>query len=127
MARFRKDRVAELIREVISDLILYKIKDPRIQGITITEVRMAGDLKSAAVYFCGLGDGKNDIHKEGLEAAAGFIRRGLRNELDLKYIPQLSFHYDTSFDHYARIDGILKQLARNDDEDDATSSSDTEG
>lgn len=120
MTRFRKDRVAELIREVISDLILYKIKDPRVQGVTITEVRMAGDLKSAVVFFCGLGDEQNDRHKNGLEAAAGFIRRGLRLELDLKYIPQLSFVYDTAFDNYARIDGILKELSGATDEDDST-------
>lgn len=126
MARFRKDRVAELIREVISDLILHKIKDPRVQGVTITEVKMAGDLKSAAVYFCSLDDGKNDLHKEGLEAAAGFIRRGLRHELDLKYIPQLSFLYDTSFDHYARIDSILKGLTETHDEDDTTGGGDTQ-
>ncbi len=126
MARFRKDRVAELIRQVISDLILYKIKDPRVQGITITEVRMAGDLKSAAIYFCSLDDGKSDMHKEGLEAASGYIRRGLGSELDLRYIPQLSFHYDTSFDHYARIDTILKGLAEPQDEDDTTSGTNTQ-
>lgn len=126
MARFRKDRVAELIREVISDLILHKIKDPRVQGVTITEVKMAGDLKSAAVYFCSLDDGKDALHKEGLEAASGFIRRGLRNELDLRYIPHLTFLYDTSFDNYARIDGILKRLAGINDEDDTTGSPNTQ-
>ena len=110
MNRFRKTRVAELIRRVISDIILYKIKDPRVQGITITEVSMAADLKSATVYYGSLADGKRLIHQQGLEAASGFIRRQLRLEVDLKYTPELSFVYDESFDNFARIDNILKQL-----------------
>ncbi len=110
MTTFRKDRVAELIRQVLSDLILAKIKDPRIQGVTITEVELAADLKSARVYFSSLNDGAAAVHQAGLVAAEGFIRRELRRELDLKYIPQLSFAYDTSFDHFARIDRLLKGL-----------------
>ncbi len=110
MNQFRKNRVGELIREVISEIILYKIKDPRVQGITITEVRMAADLKSATVYFSSLGDGKSLIHKQGLEAASGFIRRQLRLEVDLKYTPALSFVYDEAFDNFARIDSLLKKL-----------------
>ena len=110
MSRFRKDRVAELVREVISDIIRYKIKDPRVQGITITEVRMAADLKSAQVYFASLTDGQVARHLKGLQAANGFIRRQLRQEVNLKYIPSLSFFYDTSFDNFAKIDRILKEL-----------------
>lgn len=110
MTRFRKNRVAELIREVISDIILYKVKDPRVQGVTITEVQMAADLKSAKVYFSSLADGKVQIHQEGLQAAEKFIRHQLRMELDLKYIPTLSFSYDESFDNFARINRLLRGI-----------------
>jgi ribosome-binding factor A len=109
MSRFRKDRVAELIHQVIADLVVSKIKDPRIQGVTITEVLMSADLKSAKVYYC-CPEGEATSHQQGLEAAGGFIRRQLRMELDLKYIPQLSFFYDTAFDNSARISRILKDL-----------------
>ncbi len=118
MSRFRLNRVAELVRQTISDIVLHRIKDPRVQGITITEVRMAGDLKSAAVYFSSLDDGKSELHREGLAAAEGFIRRQLRQELDLKYIPALSFFYDSSFDNFARIDRILKGLQDSETADD---------
>ncbi len=111
MSRFRKDRVAELIHQVIADLIISKIKDPRVQGVTITEVLLSSDLKSARVYYCGLSGEQNEDQQRGLEAAEGFIRRQLRAELDLKYIPQLSFFYDTAFDNSARINKILKGLA----------------
>lgn len=89
---------------------MLKIKDPRVQGVTITEVRMSGDLKTARVYFSGLTDGKNETHLAGLTASEGFIRHQLREELDLKYIPQLSFFYDSSFDNFARINKILKEI-----------------
>ncbi len=118
MSRFRKDRVAELIRQVIADLIVSKIKDPRVQGVTVTEVLMSADLKSARVYYCSLTGGEAAAHQKGLEAAEGFIRRQLRMELDLKYIPQLSFFYDTAFDNSARISRILKDLAAPAKEDD---------
>lgn len=110
MTRFRKDRVAELIRQVLSDVIRLKIKDPRVQGITVTEVRMTSDLKSARIYFSALGDDKVREHLEGLAASEGFLRRQLRQELDLKYIPQLTFFYDSAFDNFARINKILKGL-----------------
>lgn len=110
MPSFRKDRVAQLVRQVLADLILLKIKDPRVQGVTITEVQMAADLKSARVYYGCMEDGKRETHQKGLEAAEGFLRRQLRQQLDLKYIPSLTFFYDTAFDAYARVDTLLKKI-----------------
>jgi ribosome-binding factor A len=110
MPKFRKHRVGELIRQVISELIALKIKDPRVQGVTITEVKMSADLKTATVYFSGLADGKEALHLEGLTASEGFIRNQLRHELDLKYTPHLTFFYDSSFDNFAKINKLLKDL-----------------
>jgi ribosome-binding factor A len=110
MTGFRKKRVEELLKETISDLLIRSVKDPRVEGVTITEVRMASDLKSANVYFSALGDGRSETHLEGLAAAGGFIRMQLKKELNLKYIPTLTFHYDTAFDNFSKIDKILKDL-----------------
>ncbi len=117
MANFRKNRVAELLRQAIADIVILRIKDPRVQGITITEVQMSADLKSARVYFSSLTDGKTESHLQGLNAAEGFIRRQLRQELDLKYIPELAFFYDTSFDNFHRINRILKEIGPKDDDE----------
>lgn len=118
MSKFRKHRVAGLLREVISDIVFHKIKDPRVRDVTITEVRMSNDLKSARVYFGCLASSDPETRKQGLESALGFIRRELRRELDLKYIPELMFSYDTSFDHSSKISRILKELhASNSHED----------
>ncbi len=57
MTNFRKNRVADLVREVVSDIIRDDIKDPRVQGVTITEVKMSADLKLARIYFSCLADG----------------------------------------------------------------------
>jgi ribosome-binding factor A len=117
MGKFRKDRVADLLREVISSLVLLDIKDPRVQGITITEVQLADDLKSARVYFGCLADGQAETHKTGLVSAGKFIRRRLREELDLKYIPELHFEYDSSFDNFQKINSILKELGSGEQND----------
>ncbi len=95
---------------MIADSVRLRIKDPRVQGVTITEVRMSDDLKSAMVFFCSLGEGKPEERKQGLEAAAGFLRHEIRARADLKYAPMLSFEYDTSFDNFDRINRILKTL-----------------
>lgn len=117
MPSFRKDRVSELLIQAISEIIHLKIKDPRVQGITITAVKISSDLKVATVYFNSLTDGKAEAHKEGLEAAAGFMRRQLREQLDLKYIPELKFFYDTSFDNFSKINKILKEVVPKDTDD----------
>ncbi len=110
MTNFRKNRVADLVREVVSDIIRDDIKDPRVQGVTITEVKMSADLKLARIYFSCLADGKTETHLAGLQSAEGFIRKRLRDELDLKYVPQIAFTYDSSFDYSEKINTILNKI-----------------
>jgi ribosome-binding factor A len=126
MGKFRKDRVSELLVQAISEMVRLKIKDPRVQGVTITGVKMSADIKSAIVFFSSLADGKADEHKKGLEAATGYIRRQLRSELDLKYIPELQFIYDTSFDVGVRIDKILKEIGVSEGDDESEHTRNTE-
>jgi len=110
MPQFRKERVAELLKQTMSDIIRDDIKDPRVKGVTITEVSLGSDLKSARVFFSSLDDGKAELHCKGLAAAEGFIRRRLKAELDLKYIPVMTFSYDSSFDHSLKISNLLKEI-----------------
>ncbi|MGC8659129.1 MAG: 30S ribosome-binding factor RbfA [Desulfomonilaceae bacterium] len=112
MPQFRKERVSELLKQTISDILTHDIKDPRTSGITITDVLMSPDLKTARVFFSSLADGQIEAHLKGLTKAEGFIRRRLRIELDLKYIPTLTFSYDSSFDYSLKINKILKEIER---------------
>ncbi|MDR3603934.1 MAG: 30S ribosome-binding factor RbfA [Desulfomonilaceae bacterium] len=110
MPQFRKKRVSELLKQTISDILTHNIKDPRVSGVTITDVLMSSDLKSARVYFSSLTDGRMDDHLQGLAKAEGFIRHRLKEELDLKYIPILTFFYDSSFDYSVKISKLLKEI-----------------
>lgn len=111
----RSDRVSGLIRKTLSQTLLKEIKDPRLESVMITGVKVSADLKLARVYFITLG---RNIDKEpvlqGLEKARGFIKRTLARQLDLRYMPDLKFFYDDSFDYGDRIDKLLKKLNVND-------------
>ncbi|MEJ5301304.1 MAG: 30S ribosome-binding factor RbfA [Thermodesulforhabdaceae bacterium] len=113
----RKLRVADLIKEEIAEILHRKVKDPRIQGITVTEVRMTDDLKEATVFYCETFHKSDRAElKVAMESAAGFIRRELAERIHLRSIPRLSFVYDDSFDHSERIGWILNSLKSKDEQ-----------
>jgi ribosome-binding factor A len=112
MATRRQRQVADLIHEEVSEIIARKVRDPRVEGVTITEVRVSPDLRYADVYFSKLGD--EEEHKSalaGLIAAAGYLRRELAPRLDLRFMPELRFHVDRSWEQGARIDALLEEIA----------------
>lgn len=107
----RGDRVGGLIQQVISDILRKDISDPRLEMATITGVKMSSDLKTARVYFSVSGDKKRvENASRGFESAMGFIKRRLGSELELRYMPKISFFYDESFDYGAYINKILKSV-----------------
>jgi len=92
MGSRRQQRVAELVQSEIGNVLLRKLKDPRIGFITITGVSMSPDLKNAKVYFSALGGEENVTRAlNGLRNAAGFIRGEIGRTLELKYCPHLTF------------------------------------
>jgi ribosome-binding factor A len=107
----RGKRVADRIREEISDILLRKIKDPRIGFVTITEVEVTGNLKFAKVFYSVIGtDEDRSLAVEGLASALGFIKRELGSRLQLKYMPEVAFFYDSSLEQGDRIEQILKDI-----------------
>jgi ribosome-binding factor A len=106
----RQVRVADLLKETLSDLILRKVKDPRVHEVTITGVDVSVDLKHARVFFCVRDAEVKEEALNGLNSAEGFLHHELKTILDLKNIPKLEFSYDTSFDYGSRIDEILEQI-----------------
>lgn len=107
----RSDRVSGQIQKVLSDILLKKIKDPRLEAATITGVKMSRDLKSARVYFVTSG-GKESVKEaiEGFKSALGYVKRKLAAQLGLRYMPELRFFYDDSFDYGSHIDEVIKAL-----------------
>jgi len=106
----RIDRINALIRDEISIIITREIKDPRINIVTITSVKTSRDLSTSKVFFSSVNKGNKDEISEGLESAAGFIRKSLKKKLDLKRIPMLTFIYDSSMEYGDKIQNILKTL-----------------
>jgi len=110
----RCDRVADLLHKEIAELVFRRVKDPRTASVTISGVEVSGDLKHARVFFCLMGRSADEEAKKnavsGFEKAKGFIRQELGRRLSLRYIPQLEFTYDTSFEHGEKIERLLKEL-----------------
>jgi ribosome-binding factor A len=109
----RSERVGGLIQQILSELLLRNISDPRLALTTISGVKMTKDLRLARVYFATAG-GKStsDAAAQGFASAAGFIKRHLARQLGLRYMPALEFLYDESFDHGAHIDQLLKSIPK---------------
>ena len=108
----RIDRVNELLRLEISQVLARQIKDPRLSGvITITEVKTTPDLRNALVLLSVMGD--QEAKKSalaGIESAAKFLRRELRGRLTLRYVPLLRFALDDSLEHADRLMRIMNQI-----------------
>ena len=109
----RADRVAGLIQSEISHLLLRTVKDPRLQAVTITAVRVSADLRHARVLFTGPG-GPTGMAQAlvGLRSAAGFLRGHLGRTLHLRYAPELTFEADDSVERSLRVALLLKQVAK---------------
>ena len=90
----RSDRVAELLRRDLTQLIREKVKDPRVGMVTILDVSVTKDLSFAKVWFDVLEADKGEIAAETLNHAAGFLRHELGRELKLRITPGLKFFYD---------------------------------
>jgi ribosome-binding factor A len=113
----RADRVSSQIQKTLSDLLNKSISDPRIKNAVITDVKMTRDLRIAKIYFIAPNqiNDKNKIKEaaKGFESALGYIKRTLAKKLGLRYMPDLKFFYDDSFDYGSRIDSLLEGLRKN--------------
>jgi ribosome-binding factor A len=114
----RADRVGELVMKEMSDILLKAVKDPRLQAVTVTGVKMSDDLQSARIYFVEMGKDEcgKDI-QEGLSRARGFVRRELGSRLRLRSVPEIIFVHDKSFGYGSRIEKLLAQIAEEDESD----------
>lgn len=107
----RADRVAAELQKAISTLLLQRTKDPRLEQVTVTAVRVTPDLRLARVYFTLLDDrADRSAALEGLEHARPFLRRHVALALALRYAPDLAFAYDSELEGARRIDALLRDL-----------------
>lgn len=112
MKKKRTDRLNSLLKEVISEVVFRKIRNPQISKfLSITSVDVAPDLRTANVFVSVLG---NNIEREStlkaLQQAAGFIALEASHRIVIRYFPSLVFKLDTSVDDFLKIDKILNDL-----------------
>ena len=113
----RAHRVRDLIREVVCEVLLRELKDPRLESVTITDVEVTGDLKMAKIFFSAMGNrALEEASLQGFESATGYIKRRLGSELRLKYTPDLSFQVDHSFEYGTKIDQLIRAVQAEKDE-----------
>jgi ribosome-binding factor A len=107
----RRLRVGELIRHALSDILAHGlIHDPAFDGLVVTvpEVRMTPDLRTATAFVVSLGGRGNDTLVEAFERNARFLRGEIAHRVSLRYAPDLRFRLDTSFDEGDKIDSLLR-------------------
>lgn len=111
MSKIRQQRTADRIQEILSELLVRDMRDPRLQGLTITGVRIDRELQYADIYINALGDdSREDEIMEALQRATGFMRRELAHQMSLRTVPVLHFHWDPTLAHAERISEILDSL-----------------
>lgn len=104
----RAERISARIQHVITELLTHKIQDPRLEMATVSSVKMTSDLRIAYVYIAVFGDEKRILDvMEGFKNSRGFIKKRIAPKLKLKYMPDLQFFYDDSFDKAARLDELI--------------------
>jgi ribosome-binding factor A len=110
----RSQRVSDLIREEIADIIMNKVKDPRLGFVTVTGAKITEDLKIATIYLSILKEEEKEKTLEMLNSAKGFIRAELAKRLKMKFIPSLTFRIDESLEYGVRIEKLLREIKKED-------------
>jgi len=111
----RSVRVSSLVLEILADIVGNLVKDPRVRSVVFTRVEVGDDLHLADVYYRVL-QGDAPTTAAGLENAKGFIRKELGAQLRIKFTPEIRFFFDDSPEKIERVEQILKNLHRDEDE-----------
>jgi ribosome-binding factor A len=112
----RPERLAELLREEISEVVGFELDDPRLEAVTVTEVRVADDLRDAKVYVLVRGTEQDTIlAMQALQNAAPFVRRQVALNLSIRHVPVLHFTRDTAEENAERVNELLDKLRLSDD------------
>jgi ribosome-binding factor A len=107
----KQGRVAELIQKNLSDILQFEASDPRLEGVTIVDVKIDRELMYATIYVISYGgeEDRDDVIA-GLKSATGYLRRELASRVDLRHVPELRFKWDETIAYAAHIDELLDSL-----------------
>ncbi len=111
MSNKRQERIAEAYQKEITQIIRYLVRDPRLDDVTITQVKITPDLRLAKVYYnTPEGNIRAQEIEKGLKNSKGYIKRELSQRVNIKYTPDLKFYYDDSSEVRSNIDKLFAQI-----------------
>ena len=111
VSKTRLTRISERIREELSEILLMESSDPRLKGITITDVEVDRELAFAEIYVCTIeGSPRSQEVLNGLAHAQGFLRSELAHRMELRVFPHLRFHWDPTMERADKIEQLIKSI-----------------
>jgi ribosome-binding factor A len=115
VSKTRLIRISDRIREELSEIVLLDSHDPRLKGVTVTDVEVDRELAYADIYVCAIeGEQRSQEVLGGFEHAQGFLRSELARRLELRVFPKLRFHWDPTFEHADHIEKLLISIHETD-------------
>jgi ribosome-binding factor A len=113
-SKIRLQRISDRIRDDLSELLVTQVQDPRLTGISITDVKVDRELAFADIFVSAVeGQERSKEVLEGLHSASGFLRHALAAQVDLRVFPRLRFHWDPTPERADHIERILASLREN--------------
>jgi len=111
LAGKRAVRVGDQILKEIAELLVTKVKDPRVKATTLTGIHLSDDLKNARVYYSVMGDEEDIIRTQaGLDSAKGFIKREIGRRMNLRYVPDIIFEHDLSLEKGNKMERLFQSI-----------------
>jgi len=109
----RLQRIADRIRQELSQMLIHEVSDPRLKQIYVTDVKVDRELAYADVYVSAVeGVSRSADILAGLESASGFLRRNLASRVELRAFPRLRFHWDVTPENADHIEKVLAELRK---------------
>jgi len=113
-SKVRLQRIADRLRQDLSELLIREISDPRLHQIFITDAKVDRELAFADIYVSAVeGAARSSEILEGLEHASGFLRHALSSRIELRTFPRLRFHWDPTPEHADHIERLLAEIRKN--------------
>lgn len=120
MKSHRLARIAETVREVAAETILFELKDPRVKMVTVTRAEVSADLHHAKIFVSVMGSQKEaKLTLHGLDSAAGFVQSKLAKRLATRFVPHVTFVLDEGIKKAAEVARLLRE-AKGDAKDEGT-------
>ena len=112
MKSLKSKKVSSLLLREISMIILEEVKDPNVRNVTITDCDVSNDLSFAKVYFTCLNRDYIEQTEKALNKAANYIEISLSKKIEIRKMPQISFHYDKSVEYGEEIEKKIEELKK---------------